>query len=1157
MESDPIVDSPAQRRRSEKPYDSQDDSGDELLADYADTVPLSHPYNPANTKQASRYFNQAPPRVTQPTQILDTPVANRADPNAVVQVPASSPVAHTQLPSASPSPAKAFTKSTTAPAGHTARPTLIATITEGSFDDDPPAASSSEDELATSRSDIPQSLFFSKTKSNNASAAPPVKKFSMAQFAYTGPPQKRSADDMANAYSSSSKRPRLMPRQTGPSRAQPVEDMTLDDITDFLMKQKVKRMNIVYPNKSISLLLKALREKKGNVDDAMSYVCELEESEHAQRGEEMIDLTVEEDTSPPKPANPSGNRLTKAPKALRLKPSGNQVSKVSTKSIHEKWSTTQHIQISDDDEPSPDPSPVKRRRRLVKGRRPASPSSSPTAAPQKSVPAPRQKKTLTIDSDGESDAQVSDEEVDEEAAQENAKSLLAYINQCSAQELVDLSEKTLVQCEAILVRRPFKSLDAIRRVDMSPPPLTKSGQPRKNHRTTGDKVLDTAESMWAAYATVDQLVAQCKELGQPIFADMKKLGFHTSGAKVTGELTLVNLDDVRNDSGIGTPSSSTDAEDEDDVRGSNVRLLQKPAMMSSHLVLKDYQVVGLNWLNILWKRRISGILADDMGLGKTCQVIAFLSHLYETGNKGLHLIVVPNSTLENWLREFETFSPKLKVVPYYGSKDEKPKIRDEIMGKRNEIHVVVTSYDQATRNDDDNRFLRRLNPTVCVFDEGHQLRNSKNQRYKQLMRIPAEFRLLLSGTPIQNNLKELVSILAFISPAMFQGHEENLSYIFRTKPKTSEDTHSSLLSSQRIDRARMMMAPFILRRKKQQVLGSSLPPKTVRVEYCDMVPEQKAKYDALLETQARILLEREAGIVAESQQNSNITVDLRLAAVHPMLAARDFYDDLTIGEMAKDWEKTYPKHKKGRMARLYDLEGMKDVGIATEAEKYLDAWEKYLVPDDHWYMSGKIAKMIELVEKWSQQGDRCLIFSQWTRTMDIMERVLSMESIKYHRMDGGTPTDIRQGLIDNFYKDESIKVFMLSTKTGGTGINLTCANKVLIFDEQYNPQEDIQAENRAHRVGQTRPVEVVRLITKGTIEERIHALGVSKLAMDERVAGAPTDADDNGKAAQKMEKEATRKIEEDMLKEFKAKAGGDLKDAFKGMLEDAGIDVVE
>jgi SWI/SNF-related matrix-associated actin-dependent regulator of chromatin subfamily A containing DEAD/H box 1 len=281
--------------------------------------------------------------------------------------------------------------------------------------------------------------------------------------------------------------------------------------------------------------------------------------------------------------------------------------------------------------------------------------------------------------------------------------------------------------------------------------------------------------MLLGYDAVDDLVTMCENIAKPIQESLKAWGV---GEGANGELQLMNLDGAH-DSGIGTPVSSTD--DLSATKGSKRgKFLSQPENMNPDITMKDYQLVGLNWLNLLWSKKISCILADDMGLGKTCQVISFLSQLQLEQVDGVHLVIVPGSTLENWLREFENFSPGLNVVPYYGSQAERPTLQQKIEDDFGEIDVIVTTYDMTVKPDD-NKFLRNLGPSVCVYDEAHALRNPKSDRYRQLMRIKADFKVLLTGTPLQNNLQELIAILAFIMPDLFTSKEEHLNYIFQQK----------------------------------------------------------------------------------------------------------------------------------------------------------------------------------------------------------------------------------------------------------------------------------------------------------------------------------------------------------------------------------------
>ena len=514
--------------------------------------------------------------------------------------------------------------------------------------------------------------------------------------------------------------------------------------------------------------------------------------------------------------------------------------------------------------------------------------------------------------------------------------------------------------------------------------------------------------------------------------------------------------------------------------------------------------------------------------GKTCQVIAFISHLVETGKQGPHLIIVPPSTLENWLREFNNFSPNLAVEPYYGSQAERAEIADRILGDRlgsNGVNVVISTYDFAGKPVD-NKFMRRLRPDCCVFDEGHVLKNPNSLKYKGLMKIDCNFRLLLTGTPLQNNLMELAAILSFILPKLFLDLADELKYVFQHKASTKDKDHAALLSKQRVERAKKMLTPFVLRRKKDQVL-KHMPKKISSVEYCEMVPAQAELYasfkDRAIE-RAKIIAE--GGKPAKESDSNNHIMQLRKAAIHPMLFRR-FFTDKKVNEMCDLLRRHEPaEFKQPRDKILEEMLILSDYQLHLWCRDF-PCINKYDVPDKSWMEAGKIDRLVKLVKKFKENGDRVLIFSQFVIVLDILEAVLHTTEIAYTRIDGSTKVNERQTLIDNFRDDESITAFLLSTGAGGTGINLMYANKVIIFDGSFNPQDDVQAENRAHRVGQLREVEVVRLVTKGTIEEAIYNLGQSKLELDSKVAGD----DDLEKVAAKM-----------LLESEGMKVGGDEKD---------------
>lgn len=447
-----------------------------------------------------------------------------------------------------------------------------------------------------------------------------------------------------------------------------------------------------------------------------------------------------------------------------------------------------------------------------------------------------------------------------------------------------------------------------------------------------------------------------------------------------------------------------------------------------------YQVVGVNWLTLLFERKLSCILADDMGLGKTCQVVAFLAHLLEKGIKGPHLVVVPGSTLENWLREFSVFCPKLQVMPYYASQNERPGIQTQILNNVDSLNIIITTYTLA-KTKDDNKFLRKLKPVVCVYDEGHLLKNSKSAGYEALMRIPTQFRLLLTGTPLQNNLRELASLLGFILPSVFREHSEDLEAIFSHKAKTTDDSHAALLSSQRIARAKSIMTPFVLRRKKHQVL-EYLPSKSRKIEYCELSKSQSEIYAMEKARALRIVTARAAG-EKTSNETANMMMALRKASLHPLLFRR-LYDDNIIAKMSKACLGE-PEYEHSNVELVFeDMEVMTDMELHRFCEQHPCTMTKFLLRGTPWMDSGKVSKLATLLRTFKKNGDRALIFSQFVMVLDILEAVMETLEMQFFRLDGSTPMEQRQDMIDQFHEEEDITVFLLSTGAGGAGINLAC-----------------------------------------------------------------------------------------------------------------------
>jgi SWI/SNF-related matrix-associated actin-dependent regulator 1 of chromatin subfamily A len=285
-----------------------------------------------------------------------------------------------------------------------------------------------------------------------------------------------------------------------------------------------------------------------------------------------------------------------------------------------------------------------------------------------------------------------------------------------------------------------------------------------------------------------------------------------------------------------------------------------------------------------------------------------------------------------------------------------------------------------------------------------------------------------------------------------------------------------------------------------------LPPKTLRVQYCNLHSAQEKIYNGHIDqARERARIRVEGGKIPKSEtEENNPLMQLRKAAIHPLLFRRHFTNEM-IERMADILRKkdpiNFPTDKNHQRHHLIsEMRSFSDFGLHQWCKSY-PCISSFDIPDLAWMDSGKVKALIDLVKEYKKNGDRVLIFSQFSLVLDILEQVLNSSLVHFTRIDGSTKIDERQTLIDTFRDDTSITAFLLTTKAGGTGINLMFANKVIIFDSSFNPQDDKQAENRAHRVGQTRDVEVVRFVTRDTIEEQIYALGLSKLALDGRVAG--------------------------------------------------------
>lgn len=523
--------------------------------------------------------------------------------------------------------------------------------------------------------------------------------------------------------------------------------------------------------------------------------------------------------------------------------------------------------------------------------------------------------------------------------------------------------------------------------------------------------------------------------------------------------------------------------------------------------MKSYQIAGMNWLIHLHENHVNGILADEMGLGKTLQTIAFLAHLKENDKErkqGPSLIIVPASTLDNWLRELNFWAPDLRVCCYYGSQDERKIQRKDILrcgrfqeelrkgglsdGTDRPFDVVLTTYTCSMNAPDDRMTMRRVKFNYAIYDEGHMLKNMNTNRYAQLMKINSDRRLLLTGTPLQNSLLELISLLRFVMPRLFDRTHtsEALTQIFGNADLLKND---STFISGKIKHAREIMKPFVLRRLKTSTL-QELPPKTSSIEQCKMEEYQQTSYSGALRDIQRRMAD------PDDTSNKNSLMHLRKIATHPALVRQQF----TIARVRQIANALHREKRCENPQHMYEdlcLYNDFELNEICKHKDNFDFLKQYVFPDEQIVnISAKFTRLTQLLPEIKEKGGRVLIFSQFTMLLDILQVYLKNRKHSYLRLDGTTPVQDRLDLIDLYNRDKDIFAFILSTKAGGLGINLAAANYVIIHDLDMNPYNDKQAEDRSHRFGQTRPVHIYRLLTRGTVDISIYKRATAKLKLE-------------------------------------------------------------
>ena len=442
--------------------------------------------------------------------------------------------------------------------------------------------------------------------------------------------------------------------------------------------------------------------------------------------------------------------------------------------------------------------------------------------------------------------------------------------------------------------------------------------------------------------------------------------------------------------------------------------------------LRGYQRQGYSWLIVLRKIGFGGILADDMGLGKTIQAISYLLYLKKEQIKEPSLIVAPTSVIGNWEREFLRFAPSLKVHIYHGSMRKKIDFSEQIKGK----DVIITSYG-TMRNDRD--FLAGIAWNVVILDEAQNIKNPYTKQAASAARLTARHRLCLTGTPIENRLSELWSLINFSNKGLLSSWDK-----FRTNFAEPIELNSDHEKTMRLKK---IISPFILRRlKSDKNIISDLPEKNEIKEYCTLTEEQATLYQAIVDESLKKIKE------AAQERRMNILstiIKLKQVCNHPT----NFLKDPTTKIAGR---------------------------------------------------SGKLERLCEMVEVFLENNEKCLVFTQFREMGDILKQALEeyfSEQVLF--LHGQLNRNERERMITLFQNERAPRIFVLSLKAGGFGINLTAANQVIHFDRWWNPAVENQATDRAYRIGQKKNVFIYKYITSGTIEEKIDEILETKSALSD------------------------------------------------------------
>uniref|UniRef100_A0A672J5M2 Probable global transcription activator SNF2L2 n=1 Tax=Salarias fasciatus TaxID=181472 RepID=A0A672J5M2_SALFA len=533
-------------------------------------------------------------------------------------------------------------------------------------------------------------------------------------------------------------------------------------------------------------------------------------------------------------------------------------------------------------------------------------------------------------------------------------------------------------------------------------------------------------------------------------------GVNVTAAKHIIESAKQDVDDE-----YGVATDQTSSQSYYGVAHAVIERVEKQSSLLINGTLKHYQIQGLEWMVSLYNNNLNGILADEMGLGKTIQTIALITYLMEHKRlNGPYLIIVPLSTLSNWVYELDKWAPSIVKIAYKGT----PALRRGLVPqlRSGKFNVLLTTYEYIIK---DKHILAKIRWKYMIVDEGHRMKNHHCKLTQVLnTHYVAPRRLLLTGTPLQNKLPELWALLNFLLPTIFKScstFEQWFNAPFAmTGERVDLNEEETILIIRRLHK---VLRPFLLRRLKKEV-ESQLPEKVEYVIKCDMSAIQKVLYRHM---QKGILLtdgsEKDKKGKGGAKTLMNTIMQLKKICNHPY--------------MFQHIEESFAEHL-----------GYPN-GIINGHELYR--------------ASGKFELLDRILPKLQATGHRVLLFCQMTTLMTIMEDYFSYRNFLYLRLDGTTKSEDRAALLKKFNEEGSqYFIFLLSTRAGGLGLNLQAADTVVIFDSDWNPHQDLQAQDRAHRIGQQNEVRVLRLCTVNSVEEKILAAAKYKLNVDQKVIQA-------------------------------------------------------